>query len=606
VTSVLSGRLAAAHTFKDGELRVTLPAPSEERFTVTVSWKGTLFDPPRRDEMRFVTGEKSEGTIQPEGAFLPPSARWYPDQPGSMARFTVTGRVPEDWEFVGQGARHDADPKTRRCTWANPLPADGLTCVAGPYVHEELKSGRLTVRTYFFKEDAASAADYRRAAADWLQHFSDLLTPYPYDDFSVVENFFSTGYGMPSYTLLGADVVRMGPRYLGEGGLGHEILHCWWGNSVFVEGGNWCEALTTYCSNYHWVELKQGEDAARKYRRHQMVRYTMHVDPAAEYPVRKFEQKVTEADNEIGYGKGSTLFHLARRRAGDAAFWAALRRVARERCGTRASWETFREALEAESGEDLKGLFAAWLDRPGAPELTLNKTDQGLELRVAGPLQDLLVNVKSWRPGGPVEHEIEVKAGRAVWQEPEGTLRVEVDPGYDLFRRLPAAALPVCLNRVVTDTSRAVVLPEGDGAAYRDLLARLEGWERIPSAEATPERVRGRSLLVLGGPDANALARRWAEGGHLKREGVDVGPTGWKAADESVSWGQNRALLVTLPSPDDLSRHATVFAPASAVAAAPSRLLLYYAWDSWLVWRDGKIAARGEFAVQEPLAVELP
>lgn len=605
VSSVTLGRLAAEFTFKDGKIRVALPAPSEERFSVTIAYKGVLHDPPHRDEVRFVVGEKCDGTIQAEGAFLPGSAMWYPDLANQMARFTVIARVPEDWEVIGQGARHEYDPKTRKATWCDPVPADRLDVVAGPYVHEELKSGRVTIRSYFFKEDASQAEAYRKAAADWVEHWSKLLGPYPYDDFSIVENFFSTGYGMPAFTLLGQDVIRMGPRYLGEGGLGHEVLHCWWGNGVFIEGANWCEAATTYCSNYHWVEFTQGDAAARKYRRHQSVRYSMHVNAANDYPVRKFMGKVTEADNEIGYGKGSMLFHLARRRIGDKAFWAALRRVVRDRTGARASWDDFRTAMEAESGEDLSGLFRAWLDGKGAPEMTLERTEKGAKLTVAGPLKDLRVKVRTTVNGAASDEEVAVKDGVAEWALPAGATRVEVDPDFDVFRRLAPEELPICLNRVVVAPKQVVVLPDGEAGAYAELLSRLEGWERLKGAEATPEALKGKAVFVLGGPDVNALAKRWVESGALKLAGVEVRGDGWKDDKEEVKLGQDRGLLVSFASPDDAGQQAALFFPASAAATKPARLLLYYAWDGWLVWRDGKIAARGEFPVGNRLVMDV-
>ncbi len=605
VAAVTFGRLAAEWKFHDGGLHVDFPAPSEERFTVTVTYKGILHDPPHRDEVRFVVGEKCDGTIQAEGAFLPGSAMWYPDIPNSMARFTVTAKVPEDWEVIGQGARHEYDPKTRKATWCDPVPADRLDVVAGPYVAEELKSGRVTIRSYFFKEDVSQAEAYRKAAADWVDHWSKLLGPYPYDDFSVVENFFSTGYGMPAFTLLGQDVIRMGPRYLGEGGLGHEVLHCWWGNGVFIDGGNWCEAATTYCSNYHWVEFTQGDAAARKYRRHQAVRFSMHVNDANDYPVRKFMGKVNEVDNEIGYSKGSMLFHLARRRIGDKAFWAALRRIVKDRTGARASWDDFRMAMEAESGEDLSKLFAAWLDGKGAPELALARTEKGMKLTVAGPLKDLRVRVRTTLREGSADTDVEVKDGVAEWAIPANATRVEVDPDADIFRRLSPQELPSCLNRVVVAPKQAVVLPDGDLAPYKELLLRLEGWEQIKGAEATPEKLAGRSLLVLGGPDANALSKRWATDGKLKLAGIEVRADGWTADAEEVKLGQDRALLVSFASPDDPAQQAALFFPASPAALKPARLLLYYAWDSWLIWRDGKIAARGEFPVANPLAVDV-
>jgi hypothetical protein len=606
VFSVHVGHVAARYTLTGGTLDVRFPAPSDERFTVTVGFRGTLFDPPRRTEMRFVTGEKSEGTIQPEGAYLPASAGWYPDAPGSYARFTVTAKVPEDWEFVGQGGRHDYDPKTRRATWACPLPTPGLVCVAGPYVAAETRAGRVTVRSYFHPKDAAIGDQYRAAAAEWIDHWSASLGPYLFDDFSVVENFFSTGYGMPSYTLLGADVVRMGARYLGEGGLGHEVLHCWWGNGVHLgSGGNWCEALTTYGSNYGWVESAQGEDAARKYRRHQMVRFSVLVDPAKEYPVRQFGGKVTELDNEIGYTKGSMLFHLVRRRAGDRAFWRGLRRVVAERAGRAAEWDDFRAAFEAETGEDYRALWSAWLDKTGVPELRLERTSRGARLAVAGPLADLRVRVRSWRADGPVESDVDVRNGVAEWTEPDDAERLEVDPAFDLFRRIPAEALPRCLNRVVADGARAVVLPDAGETGYEALLQRLGDWEKVPATEAAPERLKGKSVLVLGGADANAVARRWAEAAKLDFGSVKVLAEGWTADGETARPGAHRALLVSGANPDDPARHAAVFAPMNDASKAAARLLLYYGWDSWLVWRDGQVAARGEFPCADVPTLEL-
>ncbi|MEK7465901.1 MAG: M1 family aminopeptidase [Planctomycetota bacterium] len=605
ITSAAFGRLAAESKFHDGSLHVEFPAASGEHFTVTIAYKGTLHDPPHRDEVRFVVGEKCNGTIQAEGAFLPGSAEWYPDIAGSMARFTVTARVPEDWEVIGQGARHDYDPKTRRATWCDPVPADRLDVVAGPYVAEELKVGRVTVRSYFFKEDASQAETYRKAAADWIDHWSKLLGPYPYDDFSIVENFFSTGYGMPAFTLLGQDVIRMGPRYLMEGGLGHEVLHCWWGNGVFIEGGNWCEAATTYCSNYHWIEFTQDEAAARRYRRHQAVRFSMHVTFENDYPVREFRGKVNEVDNEIGYGKGSMLFHLARRQIGDRPFWLALRRVFKEKLGARASWDDFRKTMEAESGEDLSKLFTAWLDEEGAPEMTLARSEKGLKLRVAGPLRDLKVRVRTTLPSGPVDDEVQVKDRVAEWTIPATATRVEVDPDFDVFRRLSAAELPLCLNRVVVAPKKAVIIPDGDVAPYVELLMRLEGWEQIKGAEATAANLSGKSVLVLGGPDTNALSKRWAADGKLKFANIEVRADGWTADNEEVKLGQDRGVLVSFASPDDAAQQAALFFPASRAATKPSRLLLYYAWDSWLVWRDGKIAARGDFPVANPLAIDL-
>jgi len=57
--------------------------------------------------------------------------------------------------------------------------------------------------------------------------------PYPYSKFALVENFWETGYGMPSFTLLGEQVIRF--PFILHSSYPHELLHNWWGNGVFVD-----------------------------------------------------------------------------------------------------------------------------------------------------------------------------------------------------------------------------------------------------------------------------------------------------------------------------------------------------------------------------------
>ncbi len=61
---------------------------------------------------------------------------------------------------------------------------------------------------------------------------------------------------MPTYTLLGQDIVRL--PFIVETSLGHEILHQWFGNLVYIdyEKGNWAEGLTTYLADHLYEEQK--------------------------------------------------------------------------------------------------------------------------------------------------------------------------------------------------------------------------------------------------------------------------------------------------------------------------------------------------------------
>jgi hypothetical protein len=81
---------------------------------------------------------------------------------------------------------------------------------------------------------------------------------------------------MPSFTLLGDQVIRL--PFILDTSYGHEILHNWWGNGVFVDiaRGNWCEGLTTYGADYLYKE-QQSEAEARDYRRTSLQGYLDYV-----------------------------------------------------------------------------------------------------------------------------------------------------------------------------------------------------------------------------------------------------------------------------------------------------------------------------------------
>ena len=59
---------------------------------------------------------------------------------------------------------------------------------------------------------------------------------------------------MATLTLLGSDVINL--PFIVKTSLGHEILHQWFGNSVYVnhKKGNWAEGLTSYLSDHYYKE----------------------------------------------------------------------------------------------------------------------------------------------------------------------------------------------------------------------------------------------------------------------------------------------------------------------------------------------------------------
>jgi hypothetical protein len=100
------------------------------------------------------------------------------------------------------------------------------------------EAGSIKISTYFFPDDDKFSEIFLEGAEGYLKVYSDLLGEYPYTKFDIVQNFFSSGYGFPTFTLLAPEAIRQGKEFLRPGALDHEIVHSWWGHSVMNKPGD--------------------------------------------------------------------------------------------------------------------------------------------------------------------------------------------------------------------------------------------------------------------------------------------------------------------------------------------------------------------------------
>ena len=80
---------------------------------------------------------------------------------------------------------------------------DEIYLVGGPLHVWRDAAGSVETLVYLHDSDDALAAKYLAATAQYLEMYRQLIGPYPYRKFALVENFWETGYGMPTFTLLG-------------------------------------------------------------------------------------------------------------------------------------------------------------------------------------------------------------------------------------------------------------------------------------------------------------------------------------------------------------------------------------------------------------------
>jgi len=240
---------------------------------------------------------------------------WHPSIT-ETALYNLKALMPEGFTAVSEADEVTVSETAtgREFSFSFPNPLNEITLAAGEYTEFKDSFNGIGIYAYFFSEDAGLGTKYLEYAKKYLQLYEGLITSYPYKRFSVVENFLPTGYSMPSFTLLGQNVVRL--PFIAETALGHEILHQWFGNSVYVDfkKGNWSEGLTAYLSD-HLYEDSKGN--GRQYRKNILTDYANYVHPEKEVALKDFMSRTDFASKAVGYGKGAMVFHMLKKLVGD-------------------------------------------------------------------------------------------------------------------------------------------------------------------------------------------------------------------------------------------------------------------------------------------------
>ncbi|MCB1055633.1 MAG: hypothetical protein KDD11_09000 [Acidobacteria bacterium] len=299
---------------------------------------------------------------------------------------------------------------------------------------------------------------------------------------------------MPSFTLLGPQVIRL--PFILASSYPHEILHNWWGNSVFVDydSGNWCEGLTAYLAD-HLIQEQGGRGAA--YRRDALQRYRSYVSESRDFPLVEFRSRHSAATEAVGYGKTLMGFHMLRQLVGDDTFRAWLAAFYREERGRRASFGDVRRTLEEVSGRKLGRFFEQWTERSGAPALALagvwvEKSPEGwtvhgtLRQTQPGDPYELEVPVVLETESGPLLRRLPLASHESTFELPSETLplALHVDPSFDLFRVLDPLEVPPSIGQVFGDPRPLAILPSTAPAAeieaYRGLIGAWRSEHQQP------------------------------------------------------------------------------------------------------------------------------
>lgn len=489
------------------------------------------------------------GTISPRGVLLLGGAGWYPAIDGAVETLRVRVEAPEGWTAVTAGRSTGVATMAGKTvsSWQIDPPAERLALSVGRYTTTTSQAGDIETATYFLSDDPRLADTYLKATADYLSGYENQFGPYPFPKFAIVENFFPTGYGFPSYTLIGGRVLRL--PFIVQTSLGHEIAHCWWGNGVRIDpaDGNWSEGLTSYVAEHQYQEMASAE-AGRQHRQQLLRNYATIVAPQEDFPLRRFTHRYNPLTKVVGYDKSAMIFHMLRQTIGDTAFRKGLRRLYATRLHQETGWKDVQAAFEAVAGTNLAWFFDQWLDRAGAPTLwledvqtttvspetyrvqgVLRQTPPSYRLQVpitlASQTSEAMITVAINGPSAPFQVTV---AGKPT--------RLAADPETHLFRRLAPMEIPASINKLKRNTPLLVVIPSDRITPVQQqtaqTLAAALGRSAMTIArekDLDSNQVATHDLVVMGLPAHPLLKRTIEDHVILHPQGFDLNGETYRA-----------------------------------------------------------------------------
>jgi hypothetical protein len=548
------------------------------------------------------------GYIGNQGIFISPAYYWYPDIPSNLAKFQVNISCPDSIHIITQGelTNNSVQNSIRNLEWQIKYPADGLHLVGSKYIVDKTQYKNIDIYTFFFPNTKGLAQSYLDACVGYLAMYEELIGPYPFKKFAVVENFFPTGYGMPSYTLLGSQVIRL--PFIIHTSLGHEIAHNWWGNSVYVDyqSGNWCEGLTTYFADYFYKEKRSLEEASA-YRRDINRDFTVYVKGSKDIPLCEFKERTESASRAVGYGKSAMVFHQLRRLIGDSLFWASFKDFYQSNIFHKASWKDIQQSIQKVSGQDLNWFFEQWIQKKGIPNIRLsskryNRNILFIEIEQSEPLFKVQIPITIHTHHGNFIRLVDLSEKRQGYMFLMDWVprTMTIDPEFDVFRKLDKNEIPPTLSEIFAKDSIFLIIPDqcsdNKFKAYQKLVDMLVNSEKKYSVKQPDafHPTEEQAIIILGDPAENSFYNKVSF-----------------ANQTEVEFSQNQILLHKEVKPNDSelvvlalrdkkneNRNFGVIAIGSlGISGRVGSLIKHYGKYSYLVFTEGKNSVKETYSV---------
>ncbi len=516
------------------EIAITLPGTEARLIEMDVIFYGQFksLESAKSDSTRGVS-YVDYGVIGEEGAYLPSMPEsWYPRQPGEIAFYDVTISTPSDYDAVMEGewvsskVEEVKRGRIKMNRWKSVNPLESINIVVGKYDVRKKNYKGINIYTFFSRENKKYSRTYIKHVKRYIDMYHNNLFPtYPYSKFAVVESPLATGFGFPSFTMLGSEVLKL--PFIPETSLGHEFVHNWWGNSVFQdrERGGWVEGLTVYTSDQLYAEQK-GEGA--DYRFNNLLSYVNN--PGSAGLSLSDITDATESDmRPVLYAKGAMFFNMLENTMGRELFYKALRGFYWEMAFKRATWEDMERVFENLSRRELSFFFDQWIRKPSAPKFLLSDVSSEVDTdkedfyrlgfvvtqeddlyQMSLPISIRLENSKEVK----LSFVLKEQAQKVELRVPGRPVSFVIDLEYENMRTLYPKEVPPSLSSFLGDKDAVFVVPteKGQGLGlYAGRLSKEYGQKVVTSDKALEMDLSEHSVFIVGTARENPIYDEFKE-----------------------------------------------------------------------------------------------
>ena len=613
VKSVIVNNQKVSFQFANGLLLLHLDKETGNPIDIHIEYEAIFDDPaPHLPVNTDNPGYGVSGIISDKGCLLLSGSGWRPVIPDSKSSIFLTVKAPKGMLAVtaGRFLGEAIEGNHTISRWEVNHPVKGLSLSAGYYRIFEKQIKDIVVSAFFYPESSYLADEYLNAASGYIHDYSTLFGPYPFPKFAIVENFFPTGYGFASYTLIGSQVLRL--PFILDTSLGHEIAHCWWGNGVYPDysRGNWSEGLTTYVAEHLFKEQQSDKDA-REYRLEMLRNYTTLTNPSNDFPLARFSGRVSPSTKVIGYDKGAMFFHMLRKEVGDVIFWNGLRDIFKQHLFSTVSWNNFRVTFESLSGKPLKTFFEQWINREGAPQFSLEDVHVQ-EIPSSGTWQirgKIVQKPPFYRLNLPIMLEtdrkeflktISLENGITFFEIMADSVpqKLSVDPDVDIFRKLSPSEIPATINSLKASDSVLVVLAktfDHNAGHIPKLLMQglgIKKYQIVYEKDLHNYNVDKHDLLLIGLPSSQSFFPSLPEIISVNDHTVSI---------DGTRYGPSQDLFFgVFPHISNIDRITALLLPFSTQNLAVAvRKIPHYGKYSYLVFGQGQNMSKGIWPIEQ-------